>query len=36
MKKNGFTLMEMLVTVALLALLSIVVGVSMTGMFSRQ
>jgi len=28
--------MEMLVTVALLALLSIVVGVSMTGMFSRQ
>ncbi len=36
MKKNGFTIVELLVTIALLAIMSVVVGVSMAGMFERQ
>lgn len=36
MKKNGFTLVELLVTITLLAIMSVVVGVSMSGMLQRQ
>ncbi|MEG1506609.1 MAG: prepilin-type N-terminal cleavage/methylation domain-containing protein [Bacilli bacterium] len=34
--KNGFTLIELLVTITLLAVVSVVVGVSVTGMLNRQ
>ena len=36
MKKNGFTLIEILVVIALLAAVSVTVGVSMTGMTQRE
>ena len=36
MKNKGFTLVELIVTVALLAIISVVIGVSMSGMLSRQ
>ena len=36
MKRNGFTLIEILVVIALLAAVSVTVGVSMTGMTQRD
>ena len=36
MKKNGFTLIEILVVIALLAAVSVTVGVNMSGMNERQ
>ncbi len=36
MNDKGFTLIEMLVTIALLAAISVTVGVSMSGMLTRQ
>lgn len=36
MKNRGFTLIEILVTIALLAAITVTVGVSMSGMLSRQ
>lgn len=36
MKKNGFTLIEILVVIALLAAVSVTVGVSMSGMTKRE
>lgn len=36
MKKNGFTLIEILVVIALLVAISVTVGVSMTGLFSKE
>lgn len=35
-KNNGFTLVELIVTVALLATLSVVVGLSVSNMFNNQ
>lgn len=36
MNNKGFTLIEILVVVALLAVISVTVGISMSGMLSRQ
>ena len=36
MKKNGFTLIEILVVIVLLAAVSVTVGVNMGGMAERQ
>ena len=36
MKKNGFTLIEILVVIVLLAAVSVTVGVNMSGMAERQ
>ena len=36
MKKNGFTLIEIIVVIALLAAISVTVGVSMTGLFGKE
>lgn len=36
MKNKGFTLVELIITIALIAVISVTIGVSMTGMFSRQ
>lgn len=36
MKNKGFTLVELIVTIAILATISVVVGVSLSGMLSRQ
>lgn len=35
-KNNGFTLVELIVTIALLATLSVVVGLSVSNMFNNQ
>lgn len=36
MKKNGFTLIEILLVIVLLAAISVTVGVSMNGMFNKE
>ena len=36
MKKNGFTLIEILLVIVLLAAISVTVGVSMNGMFNNE
>lgn len=36
MKKNGFTLIEILVVIVLLAAISVTIGVNMSGMTERQ
>lgn len=36
MKNKGFTLIELIVTIALMAALSVVVGLSITGMINNQ
>lgn len=36
MKNKGFTLVELIVTIALLAAIAVTVGVSMSGMFERH
>ncbi len=36
MKKSGFTLIEIIVVIALLAAISVTVGVSMTGLFGKE
>lgn len=36
MKKNGFTLMELLVTIGLMALIGVVIGTNMLGLFSNE
>ena len=36
MKNNGFTLVELIITITLIAIISVTIGVSMTGMLGRQ
>ena len=36
MNKKGFTLIEIIVVIALLAAISVTVGVSMTGLFGKE
>lgn len=36
MKNKGFTLVELIITIALIAAISVTVGLSMTGLFERQ
>ena len=36
MKNKGFTLVELIITIALIAIITVTIGVSMSGMLSRQ
>ena len=36
MKNKGFTLVELIITITLIAIISVSIGVSVTGMLSRQ
>lgn len=36
MKNKGFTLVELIITITLIAIISVTIGVSMTGMLGRQ
>lgn len=36
MKKNGFTMVELIITIALLALVAIIIGTNMSGLQSKQ
>ena len=36
MKNKGFTLVELIITITLIAIISVTIGVSMSGMLSRQ
>ena len=36
MKNNGFTLVELIITITLIAIISVSIGVSINGMLSRQ
>ena len=36
MKNNGFTLVELIITITLIAIISVSIGVSISGMLSRE